>query len=42
MVSKRFDPRNLIVLARIKEVRVGVDDLDPTVGRKGIKYAVRP
>lgn len=31
-----------IVLARIEEVRVGVDDLDPTVDRKGIKYAVRP
>lgn len=32
----------VLVLARIKQVRVGVDDLDPTVDRKGIKCAVRP
>jgi len=27
-----------IVLARIKEVRIGIEDPDPTVDRKGIKY----
>ena len=27
-----------IVLARIKEVWVGIEDPDPTVDRKGIKY----
>ncbi|NOY89914.1 MAG: hypothetical protein GXP55_01805 [Deltaproteobacteria bacterium] len=31
-----------IVLARIKEVWVGVADPDPTVDRKGIKYLSRP